>query len=166
MKQRVIALSKAAFGEASLYLQINTQQSSVTVTGLGYLHTQPTEADVKGLKEYYNIDGISQLGSYGKYLFTTDAVNIVYAKNYKTIMANLEGAIAYWEAKYVILKGKLDAQKAAKDAAELAMNKYYIENISNVTTKENDIQEKMMTLMMKLMMKLMTSKILLKHWMT
>ena len=134
--------SEKAFGDVDLYIDnFNALQTNCTVDGSTYLQVQPTEADIKALNDILGIDAYTSLGSYGKYLYESDPANIVYAKNYKSIMTNLEGAIAYWEAKYAILKAKLEAQKAAEAAAALAMNKYYIENISNAQDKADDAQD-------------------------
>ena len=171
--------SEKAFGPAKNYVDFK-KHNFVDEQG-GYLHTQPSEADVKALFTYFGIidvegnltldkevpvldkdgnqvieDGkpkfdivkeplypYGQLGAYGKYIFAElDAVE-AYAKNYKAIMANLEGAIAYWEAKYAILKAKYDAQQNAYKAALLAQDKYEYENIESVEEKALKIEGEM-----------------------
>jgi len=169
--------SEKAFGPAENYVDFE-KHNFVDEQG-GYLHTQPSEADVKALFTYFGITDVDgklmtygpkldendnpvldaegkpvmepkaprypygQLGAYGKYIFAElDAVE-AYAKNYKAIMANLEGAIAYWEAKYAILKAKYDAQQNAYKAALLAQDKYEYENIQSVDKKAGKIEGEM-----------------------
>jgi len=136
--------SNAAFGKAENYVKNLPTYGADFVNKQGdYLHTQPSEVDVRALYDYFNIKDISggALGAYGKYLYAQDDAVEVFAKNYQAIIANLEGAIAYWEAAYKTLKAKYDAQQDAYKAATLAKNKYYYTNIDIVATKTNEIDQ-------------------------
>ena len=124
--------SEAAFGTASQYLQ--ELEWPYTHAADGYLHVMPDTADVKNLNAYQNKNA-SELGAFGKYVLAQDGALIEYAKNYKSIMANLEAAIAYWEATYKTLNAKYTAGSEAYNDAKDALELYEEENIEPLTKK-------------------------------
>ena len=84
--------------------------------------------------KYVKVYPYGALGAYGKYLYATLEGIDEYAANYKSIMANLETAIAYWEATYKTLNAKYTAWDEAKKAAEDAVENY----ATNVTKPMQD----------------------------
>ena len=145
--EELILASKMAFGDASLYHQ-NTP--NYVHGSKDYLHVQPTEEDVKNIVFFngYSNDQIHAaitetsngiVGAYGKYLIAKDDNVLEYANNYKAIMADLEAAIAYWEATYKTLNAKYTAWETAKKAADEALEDYEEANINNLQDKTEEL---------------------------
>jgi len=128
------AASIDAFGQASQYLKDLPNSLEYTHASKGYLHVMPDTADIKNLKAFA-IATKESLGKFGAYVLATDDKIEEYAKNYKSIMADLETAIAYWEATYKTLKAKYDAQQKAFEDSKAAFELYYAENIETLEGK-------------------------------
>ena len=131
------AASEDAFGPAAQYITGEFSTELLGETG-NYLQVKPDTADVLWLAG----QGSSNLGYFGTYLLTEDDAFTAYAKNYKEIIKNYEGAEAYWTAKVAILKAALVAQEAALEAAEIAQEEYEIENIEAIGDKIDVINER------------------------
>jgi len=132
---QLVKASLDAFGKASQYV---FGDYATNVNPDGYLLVQPSEKDVEYLF-FKNNESYAGLGAYGKYLCATNTAIQEYAKNYKSIVTSLEGAIKYWEAKYAILKAKKEAWDKTLADAKKAQSDYEIANINSSSKKYGEL---------------------------
>lgn len=116
--------SNAAFGEVSLY------GKNLAGTENGYMRVEPTEAEIKAIANYGE-----DCGALGRYYASTDATYAFEAKNYKEIIASYEKGVEYWTAQLATLKKTEADAKAAKKAAQDALDKYEEDNFEALETE-------------------------------
>ena len=142
---KLIVASAEAFGESKLYLQGAHSGANLNgnVEDKLYLTVKPTVADIKYVftqiinsnttvaptYENAHLYEYGKLGKYGASVTASIDEFVAYAKNYKAYLANLEGAVAYWEKVLETLDSAYTAWETAKEAAEDKLTAYSIENI-------------------------------------
>ena len=107
----------------------------------GYMRVEPTQAEVKAVKNYDLV-----CGALGAYYAATDEEYQFEAKNYKAIIADYEKAVTYWTEQLAALnKANADA-KAAKEAAEKALKDYQKANFEAINTLLGEISDRITAL--------------------
>jgi len=155
MYAALVRASDHAFGKANLYHQTGKYEGQHAATTpyneKAFLHVKPDSIDVLNIAFFNNygdndihqaVTGATsgKLGEYGKYLIAKNDAVKAYANNYEAIIANLEGAITYWEATYKTLKTQYEAWVATKKDAKKAVSDFLkANNTTAVSEKSTEI---------------------------
>ena len=130
----LVAASTAAFGEASLYAEMDGTNSELNSQENGYMHAEPTQAELKAV-------GYSNAGAAGAYYASQDAEYKYEAKNYKEIIAYYEEAKTYWTETATALIAENKELKAAYTAASNSLSAKDYEIYVAVTVANGNINE-------------------------